>query len=215
MSRTSNTIVSDKERIEVLEAQIRQLMENNLSKNETQNSNQKESLDIRLDEMIPVVSLHPYGLSMMQLQNGKPKYRFNYFGEVKLILYQDLISLIESYRHFMEAGYFYIDNQKVVKRHGLEEIYSKLLTKVKIEEIVECKSTNSVTLYAFATDGQKNVINEFIIGKIRDSKQDVKKIFDMNFIRDISDIAGFDLVERGLKARENLKLMEEKEAEKE
>jgi hypothetical protein len=134
---------------------------------------------------------------------------------VKLILYQELITLIEMYRHFMEAGYFYIDDRDVVKRHGLEEIYSKILTKVKLEEVIECKTTNSVTLYAFATDAQKHVIDEFIIGKIRDSKEDAKKLFDMNFIRDISDIAGFDLVKRGMEARENAKLMDKVEDIKE
>lgn len=171
-------------------------------------SNGNEVEDIRLDKMIPVVSLIPYELSMMQLSSGKAKYKFNFFGERKLILYQEVITLIEMYRHFMENGYFYIDDINVVKRHGLTEIYASILTKVKIEEIVECKTLNSVTLYAFANAGQRNIINEFIIGKIRDSKEEVKKLFDMNFIRDISDIAGFDIVKRGLDARENVKLME-------
>lgn len=177
--------------------------------NDTTYSNGNEVEDIRLDKMIPVISLIPYELSMLQLSNGKAKYKFNFFGEKKLILYQEVINLIEMYRHFIEAGYFYIDNVDVVKRHGLSELYAGILTKIKIEEIVECKTLNSVTLYSFANTGQRNVINEFIIGKIRDSKEDVKKLFDMNFIRDISDIAGFDIIKRGLEARENLALMEE------
>jgi hypothetical protein len=204
ISDLENTVRTQSEAIEKL---LESLSLNKETNDITTNGNEVE--DIRLDKMIPVISLIPYELSMMQLSNGKAKYKFNFFGEKKLILYQEVINLIEMYRHFIEAGYFYIDNVDVVKRHGLSEIYAGILTKIKIEEIVECKTLNSVTLYSFANTGQRNVINEFIIGKIRDSKEDVKKLFDMNFIRDISDIAGFDIIKRGLEARANLALMEE------
>ena len=174
-----------------------------------QKSNVNEYDDIRLDKMIPVISLIPYELSMIQMSpSGKPKYKFENFGDKKPIIYQDVITLIEQYRHFIERGYFYIDDHKVVERHGLSEIYSNILSKVKIEEVLECRTMNSVTLYTYANVGQRNMINEFIIGKIRDSNQEPKELFNINFVRDISDIGGKDLIKIGLEARENRKMME-------
>ena len=208
---SSSNVSNSGERMAYLESMVEKL----LSERETlkKSGDSDNSDEIRLDKMIPVISLIPYELSMMQLPNGKAKYKFNGFGERKLILYQDVINLIELYRHFMEGGYFYIDDAKVIERHGLGEIYSKILTKEKIEEIIGCKTINSSTLYSLATETQRSMINEFIIGKIRDSGEDVKKLFDMNVVREISDIAGFDIIKKGLTARENMALLD-KEIEK-
>jgi len=222
---SSNTIPTEKEISEVdeLKKQVRDLMAlvqfqatqvTQSQKESVQSSNDFESIHIPLDRMIRVISLIPYELSMVPLDNGKPKYKFTKFGDVKFILYQDLISMMEMYPHFLENGYFYIDNPDVIKRHGKTEIYSKILDKVKIDQLLECKDVNAANLYRFASVNQRRMLDEFIIGKIRDSSEDVSKLFDMNVIREISLLAGYDIVKKASEAKDILENIKEADEER-
>jgi hypothetical protein len=169
---------------------------------------QDDVKEIRPDEYITIMSLLPYTLilSTLPMGGGSVK-RFTKFGETKRVLYSDLIDIIENCQSFLEAGYFFILDNRVIRRHGLDEVYSKILTKEKIQEIVDSKSENAVDLYKSATPRQQETIIHMLVDKIKASPETV----DMNIVDRISRVSGVDI----LKNAENEKEIENTEAVKE
>ena len=60
----------------------------------------------------------PLNLSTKGRGQGE-MYSFQNFGEVKKIMYQYLLQIIESHPNFFEAGYFYILDQNVIEENGV------------------------------------------------------------------------------------------------
>lgn len=154
---------------------------------------------VQQDEYISVVSLIPYTLNLSTKEGGQGSVKkFTKFGEVKQILYKDLVDIMEVNSSFMEAGYFYILNKNVIRQHGLDDIYSKILTKEKIEEIIRVDSDNALTLYNSATDQQKEIIVELLIDR---AKKDANSL-DMNIVSKISKAAKVDILAKADEARD-------------
>ena len=95
---------------------------------------EEEEIDINPQKYITVISLYSGQLNLSTLPGGKGKvFTFDAFGQPKKIMYQKLVDVMESYPRFMNEGFYYIADKKVQRRHGLDEVYSKLLTKKMIE----------------------------------------------------------------------------------
>jgi len=191
--------------LELLKAEIAELrnMLNSSSNNEL--IEEKETKKIQADDYIPVMSLIPHTLNLSTKGGGQGSIkRFTKFGETKNILYRELVDIIENHRNFMEAGYFYILNSDVIRLHGLDEIYTKILTKEKIEDIISTKGDECIELYKAANLQQKEIILELLIEK---TFNDIDSI-NLNIIDKISRDSGVDILE---KAENRKKLMEEKE----
>jgi hypothetical protein len=124
---------------------------------------------VLLDDYVPVMSLLPYRLNLSTKEGGQGDIKkFTRFGEVKNILYKDLVDIIEVDRSFMEAGYFYILDPVVIRQHGLDEVYSKILTKEKIDEILNNINTEyCIDLYNSANPEQQKVIVHLLIEKVK------------------------------------------------
>jgi len=172
-------------------------------------SDVEEIREIRPDEYITVMSLLPYTLILttQPLGGGSVK-RFTKFGETKRILYSDLVDILESCKSFAEAGYFYIMDKSVVRRHGLDDLYSRILTKEKIQEIVDNQADNSVALYNSANPLQQETIIQMLIEKVTVSPEAV----DMNVVDKISRVSGIDIAKRA--KEESTEEEKEEEAEK-
>jgi len=123
---------------------------------------------VLLDDYVPVMSLLPYRLNLSTKEGGQGDIKkFTKFGEVKNILYKDLVDIIEVNRSFMEAGYFYILDPVVIRQHGLDEVYSKILTKEKIEEILNNVNTEyCIDLYNSSNSNQQKVIVQLLVEKV-------------------------------------------------
>ena len=148
--------------------------------------------EIRPDEYISVMSLLPYTLILTtQAMGGGSVKRFTKFGETKRILYGDLVDIIEVNQSFLEAGYFYIMDADVIRKHGLDETYSKILTKEKMQEIVDSKSNNAVELYNSATPRQQETIVQMLVDKVKSDPMGT----DMNVIDRLSRASGINIVE--------------------
>ena len=144
---------------------------------------------IRLDSYIEVMSLFPGTLSLSTEPLGQGRrFKFTKFGETKRMLYNDLASVMEGYRRFMEEGVFYILNDRVVRKHGLNDIYERILTKEQIEKIIQCDPKVAVKFYEQATVSQREVVNGMLIKELKDGNP------DLNVISQISKIADLDLV---------------------
>ena len=144
------------------------------------------------DDYINVISLIFIPLTISTLGLGKGhKFDFSYFGQIKSILYGDIVGIIENQQSFLENGYFYIMDKRVIRRHGLDEIYNKILNKEKIDEILTWKKDVAIPLYESAPQAQREMINTALILKIIEGEK-----IDLNVIDAISRIGGVNLVEK-------------------
>lgn len=156
-----------------------------------------KSNDIRQDEYINVVSLCDMRLTLSTEGYGKGRlFSFAKFGEKKRILYSDLARIIESHMKFLESGWFYILDPRVVRVHGLDDIYEKLMDKEQIEKVLEGGDSGVVDIYKSALPRQQEVIQSILVAKLIENPDSL----DLNFIDKISRISGVQLVE---KARES------------
>lgn len=163
---------------------------------------------IRQDEYIPVMSLLPYNLNLSTKEGGQGSIKkFTRFGEVKKILYKDLVDIMEVHPTFMESGYFYILDPRFIRQMGLDEMYSKILTKEKMELMLEANSEQAVTLYKSANSSQQEVLIQILIEKVRNNPESV----NLNIIDKISRESGINIQERA----EQGKPLPEEEEEKE
>jgi hypothetical protein len=157
-----------------------------------------EETRIPLDELIPVMSLLPYTLNLSTLGNGRGKeIKFTQYGQVKQVLYQDVLGILEYHYSFAEYGYFIILNEKVVRKHGLQDVYSKILTKDKIDQILS-GSKSSVELYSISNPEQQKTIVGMLIEKLRDDVDSV----DLNVVDKISRLSGVNIAQKAEEARD-------------
>ncbi len=171
---------------------------------------EQETKEIKQDEYIPVMSLIPYHLNLSTKEGGQGNVkRFTKFGEIKSILYKDLLDIIEVHPNFLEAGYFYILHSGFIRQQGLNEIYSKILTKDKIEQILTTNTEECITLYNSANPKQQEIIIQLLIDKVRNEPDSI----NLNTVDKISRLSKVDIVG---KAEESKQLEEERleEAEK-
>lgn len=163
---------------------------------------------IALDELIPVMSLIDNRLNLMPQNNfgGRAKYLFERFGDKKQIIYQDILTIVENYKHFMEAGYFLILDKRVIDRHGLQEMYSKILNREQIEKILT-GSSEALSLYKNCSKEQQRLIVGMLTRKLSEHPDSV----DLNVIDKISQISGVKITENANEMRENFSRRKDKE----
>lgn len=166
----------------------------------------EEKLDS--DSYIPVMSLIPFSLNLSTKEQGQGNIKkFTKFGEVKRILYRDLVDIMETNPQFLEAGFYYILDPRVIRFHGLDEIYTKILTKDKIEDILSANSEEGVSLYNSANEEQQKIIIGLIVDKL---VADPKSV-NLNVVDSISRASGVKIGEKVEDAKTLLEQLEKKE----
>lgn len=166
-------------------------------------SSKEDSGKLTSDDDIEVMSLSIYPLTLNTKRIGNRdgyEYNFESFGEVRRIVYSHLSNIIESQKTFVEYPYFYIMDERVVKRHGLTDLYSKILRKDQIDKILECEDKVAIELFKSAPAKQKEIIMDILTRKIFDG-QDV----DLNIVSVISHEGGTDILEKVRVSKEMLK----------
>lgn len=182
MSPSETVEISKAEEIEMLRRKLAELEKEDYSNSK-----------IQQDEYISVMSLIPYTLNLTTQTGGQGSVKkFTKFGEIKKIIYKDLVDIMEAHPNFLEAGYFYILDPRFIRQHGLDETYSRILTKEKIDEILSTGSEESVTLYDSANPEQKGIIRDLLVEKIVNDPDSV----DLNIVDRISRISKVDLRQR-------------------
>ena len=204
--------------IDILKQQINELLGKvNALTGEKSKNNSQESLDfddtdqnntikINGDDYIKVISLCPYTLNLSTQSKGRGKlYTFTKFGEVKRIVYRDLIDIIENHANFMNDGLFLIMNRDVIRRHGLDDLYTKLLTKEKIEQILEGNQSDAVNMFRSANPRQQEMICNMIISEMVEGRE-----MDLNFIDRLSRIMGYNIIEKVEDAKKLREILKDK-----
>ena len=208
MNKKSSTQLSadEKKEVEALKARLAELestidtVEPTMGQRTIETGRNK----VLLDDYVPVMSLLPYRLNLSTKEGGQGDVKkFTKFGEVKNILYKDLVDIIEVNRTFMESGYFYILDPLVIRQHGLDEVYSKILTKEKIEEILNNINTEyCIDLYNSSNSNQQKVIVQLLIEKVKNDSGSV----NLYTVDRISRLSKIDIAQ---KAEEEKALAEE------
>jgi flagellin-specific chaperone FliS len=180
------------EQNELLKAQLAALL-----KGGNQSEGETRKTKIPLDDLIPVMSLLPYPLILTTRSKGQGKViKFSSFGEIKQVLYQDMIDILEVSRHFMEDGYYLILDERVIKAHGLQETYSKILSKEQIEKILS-GTNNAVELYKTCNPEQQKILVTMITEKIVSDPDSV----DLNIVDRLSRASGVNISQNAIDAR--------------
>jgi hypothetical protein len=168
---------------------------------EANDDEDRDEIVILQTDYIKVMSLLPYRLNLCTKEKGQGKiYRFDNLYQVKRIIYADLVDILEVNHSFLEAGFFIILNPKVVRAHGLDDIYEKILTKEQIEAIWD-GTNESISLFTSATKTQQDVITEMVIQKLIDNPNGI----DLNLVDKLSRLSGINLSQKAEDMRELLK----------
>jgi hypothetical protein len=149
-------------------------------------------------DYIKIMSLLPYKLNLATREKGQGKiYKFEKFGQIKKIIYSDLVDILEVNRGFLEAGYFIILSPKVVRLNGLDEIHNKILTKEKIEQIL-AGTDEGLALYSSANERQQKVIVELFVDKLIADPSSL----DLNMVDRLSRLSGVNITQKAEESRQ-------------
>jgi hypothetical protein len=160
---------------------------------------------VQPNEYIKVMSLLGNRLNLSTKDHGGITYSFDEFGETQDILYSDLIQINTHHRNFLQAGYYYILDDRVVAFAGKNEIYKHILTKEEIERILN-NEFDALSLFQKSNQKQQEVIIKFIIGKIVN-----KENIDYNLLDKLSKASGVDIQGRANNAIESKEITFKKE----
>ena len=151
--------------------------------------------NIQPNEYIKVMSLVDNKLNLSTKGHGEGKiYTFEEFGEIQDILYMDLVEINNEHRNFLQAGYYYILDDRVAALAYKPETYKRILRKEEIEMILN-NDSEAIDLFQSANPKQQNVIIDLIIKKIVGKEE-----IDYNIVDKISRVSGVNILEKA-KAR--------------
>lgn len=165
--------------------------------------------EIKMTDYIRVMSLFPGHLNLSTQERGLGKvFRFENFGVTKRMLYSDLIDVLEVHQKFVDSGYLIILDPRIIRNHGLEDAYSKILTKEKIERII-AGTSDAHELFAACNQKQQQLIVSMLVEKLRDNADAV----DLNMVDRISRLSGVEIAKKAKESREFFALESVQESE--
>lgn len=157
--------------------------------------------EIYSDEYINVLNICPTALTLSTEPGGKGRViNFSKFGETKRISYTDLVRVMDTHPTFLEKGFFYILDERVIRKHGLTEVYKSILDKDKLDKILDM-GLDALSIYKQANETQREFINGTLIRRIRD-----EVYVDLNLVSKIEKISGVKLMEIARDAREMMQV---------
>ena len=174
--------------------EIKKMLENSLTPKMNMRENTIEDdgeiIDIPLNKTVKVINLYFGGLNLKTSESGGKIFRFNQFGDVRPIIYQDLLQILSLQYRFFTQGYCMILDNDVVKANGLETYYKNILTKKEIENILSYNDKEISDMFSNTTKIIKETIVDILMRKIIN-----KEYVDHNKVRIISEIYGTDIYE--------------------
>lgn len=106
---------------------------------------------------------------------------FSKFGEVKSVLYHDLVDYVNNERRFAEAGYFYILDKASVYHLGLTSEYEHLVDGDIVNHLMDYSVDELDSIVSIMTDVQKQSIADLFSDKLYHGN-----VMDLNKISIIS-----------------------------
>jgi len=176
---------------------------------ENKKEEKTEVKPIAPNEFVKVMSLCANKLNLATRPHGLGKtFSFDRFGETKNILYSDLLEINNNQKNFLEAGYYYILDDRVIDFEGLNDVYDKILNKEQIERILS-NEKDATELFQKANPKQQGVIVKFVVDKML-----AEENVDLNLVGILSKVSGIDIQKRVKNTLDALEVLEEENKSK-
>ena len=143
----------------------------------------------RPDAMIRLQSLTKGELCLNV--NGSVAINFDKYGDIKPVLYSELMNIVNNNRRFAEEGAFYIMDDASVKYLGLSRYYDNILSYDEIESLESYSDDELRTIITKISDFQKDVVSLVFANRIYNDEQ-----VDRNKIEVISKACEIDIARR-------------------
>ena len=143
----------------------------------------------RPDAMIRLQSLTKGELCLNV--NGSVAINFHKYGDIKPVLYSELMNIVNNNRRFAEEGAFYIMDDASVKYLGLSRYYDNILSYDEIESLESYSDDKLRTIITKISDFQKDVVSLVFANRIYNDEQ-----VDRNKIEVISKACEIDIAKR-------------------
>lgn len=143
----------------------------------------------RPDAMIRLQSLTKGELCLNV--NGSVAINFDKYGDIKPVLYSELMNIVNNNRLFAEEGAFYIMDDASVKYLGLSRYYDNILSYDEIESLESYPDDELRTIVPKISDFQKDVVSLVFANRIYNDEQ-----VDRNKVEVISKACGIDIAKR-------------------
>ena len=204
----------DKETIDALQKQIEELKQMLMQKEQVFKEEPVEDVKIsdipeepNPNKQIRLISLYYGELNLSTEPFGRGKIvSFSKYGEVKNVLYNTLIDIVNNNRKFSENGYYYILDKNAVYHLGLAEYYEdKILTKEILDNICNYSKEEIEDILSNASEEQKDVLIHNLVNKIYNNKP-----VDLNKCDVISKYCNVDIMAKVSEMREVQKNIENK-----
>lgn len=98
--------------------------------------------------------------------NGSVAINFDKYGDIKPVLYSELMNIVNNNRLFAEEGAFYIMDDASVKYLGLSRYYDNILSYDEIESLESYSDDELRTIVPKISDFQKDVISLVFANRI-------------------------------------------------
>lgn len=118
----------------------------------------------RPDAMIRLQSLTKGELCLNV--NGSVAINFDKYGDIKPVLYSELMNIVNNNRRFAEEGAFYIMDDASVKYLGLSRYYDNILSYDEIESLESYSDDELRTIIPKISDFQKDVVSLVFANRI-------------------------------------------------
>lgn len=149
----------------------------------------------RPDAMIRLQSLTKGELCLSV--NGSVAINFDKYGDIKPVLYSELMNIVNNNRSFAEEGAFYIMDDASVKYLGLSRYYDSILSYDEIESLESYSDEELRAIIPKISDFQKDVISLVFASKIYNDKP-----VDRNKVEIISKSCEIDIAKRAREMKE-------------
>lgn len=149
----------------------------------------------RPDAMIQIQSLTKGELCLNV--NGNVAISFEKYGDIKPVLYSELVNIVNNNRSFAEDGSFYILDDGAVYHLGLGRYYDNIMSFDQIDGIEAYGDDELRDMLSRIPASQKVVISQLLAGKIYH-----QEYVDMNKVDIISKILDIDIVGKSREMQE-------------
>lgn len=113
---------------------------------------------------------------------------FSKFGQIKSVLYHDLVDFVNNERKFAEQGYFYILDKNAVYSLGLSAEYDKLVDANIMNNILNYHDSEIHAIVSSMTRAQQETLVNLLADKLYNDEN-----LDRNKIEIINKIVGIDI----------------------
>lgn len=164
------------------------------------------------NKQIKIMSMFYGSLNICNNQNRSVgrTLSFSKFGEIKSVLYHDLVDYVNTERRFAEEGYFYILDKAAVYHLGLTNEYTHLVDGDIVNHMMEYSNSDLESIVSTMTDAQKDSIANLFADKIYHGKEvDLNKIaiiskhLPVSIEQMVQDMHDFDERAKASKAAKN------------